>query len=146
MLRVQTRTLVWPQMLTHSQRLSLTLIKPAQIFLESRQRLSLLLAQGDDSRLELKTTLMRANSQQLSSSFDLGLSVHYFYTRSEFQRGSISLAQLANKVTATVGVGISSLSYDLYEAKASEKKTELQTILFRLADTVSDLTEQLKGK
>lgn len=38
------------------------------------------------------------------------------------------------------------MCYDLYEAKASEKKTELQTILFRLADRVSELTEQLKGK
>ena len=56
------------------------------------------------------------------------------------------MAQLANKITVTVGLGISSLCYDLYEAKASEKKTELQTILFRLADRVSELTEQLKGK
>lgn len=69
-----------------------------------------------------------------------------FDTRSEFESGSISLAQLANKITVTIGIGISSLCYDLYEAKASEKKTELQIILFRLADRVSELTEQLKGK
>ena len=65
--------------------------------------------------------------------------------RSDFQTGAISVAQLPNKVTVTVGTGIPSLSYDLYEAKASEKKSELQTILFRLADRVSELTEQLKG-
>jgi len=65
--------------------------------------------------------------------------------RSGFESGAISVATIANKVSVTIGAGMSSLCYDLYEAKASEKKTELQTILFRLADTVSELTEQLKG-
>ena len=65
--------------------------------------------------------------------------------RSEFESGSISVAQIENKIAITVGTGIPSLCYDLYEAKASERKTELQTILFRLADRVSQLTEQLKG-
>ena len=68
-----------------------------------------------------------------------------FSNRSEFHSGAISVAKLANRISVTVGVGISSLCYDLYEAKAAEKKTELQTILFRLADTVSQLTQQLKG-
>ena len=36
------------------------------------------------------------------------------------------------------------MCYDLYKTKASERKTELRTILFRLADRVQ-LTEQLKG-
>ena len=65
--------------------------------------------------------------------------------RSDFQSGAISVARLPSKVSMTVGTGIPSLCYDLYEAKASEKKSELQTILFRLADRVSELTEQLKG-
>ena len=65
--------------------------------------------------------------------------------RSEFESGSISVAQIASKIAITVGTGIPSLCYDLYEAKASERKTELLTILFRLADRVSQLTEQLKG-
>ena len=65
--------------------------------------------------------------------------------RSEFESGSISVAQIENEIAITVGTGIPSLCYDLYEAKASERKTELQTILFRLADRVSQLTEQLKG-
>ena len=65
--------------------------------------------------------------------------------RSEFESGSISVAQIASKIAITVGTGIPSLCYDLYEAKASEGKTELLTILFRLADRVSQLTEQLKG-
>lgn len=67
-------------------------------------------------------------------------------TRSGFQNSSISLAQLPNKVILTVGEGIPSLSYDLSEAKAIEKKTELQLILFKLADKVAELTQELKGK
>ena len=65
--------------------------------------------------------------------------------RSEFESGSISVAQIANKIAITVGTGIPPLCYDLYEAKASEGRKELLTILFRLADRVSQLTEQLKG-
>ncbi|XP_027059084.1 uncharacterized protein LOC113685740 [Pocillopora damicornis] len=64
--------------------------------------------------------------------------------RSGFQNSSISLAQLPNKVILTVGEGIPSLSYDLSEAKAIEKKTELQLILFKLADKVAELTQELK--
>ena len=65
--------------------------------------------------------------------------------RSEFESGRISVAQIASKIAITVGTGIPSLSYDLYETKASEGRKELLTILFRLADSVSQLTEQLKG-
>ena len=65
--------------------------------------------------------------------------------RSEFESGSISVVQRANKIAVTVGTGIPSQCYDLYEAKASEGRNELLTILFRLADRVSQLTEQLKG-
>ena len=65
--------------------------------------------------------------------------------RSEFESGSISVAQIANKIAITVGTGIPPLCYDLYEAKASEGRKELLTILFRLADRVSQLIEQLKG-
>ena len=64
---------------------------------------------------------------------------------SAFESGSISVAQIASKIAITVGTGIPSLCYDLYEAKASEGRKELLTILFRLADRVSQLTEQLKG-
>ena len=56
------------------------------------------------------------------------------------------MAQIENEIAITVGTGIPSLCYDLYKVKASERKTELQTILFRLADRVSQLTEQLKGR
>ena len=49
--------------------------------------------------------------------------------RSEFESGSISVAQIANKIAITVGTGIPPLCYDLYEAKASEGRKELLTIL-----------------
>ena len=55
------------------------------------------------------------------------------------------MAQIENEIAITVGTGIPSLRYDLYKVKASERKTELRTIVFRLADRVSQLTEQLKG-
>ena len=55
------------------------------------------------------------------------------------------MAQIKNEIAITVGTGIPSLCYDLYKVKASERKTELRTIVFRLADRVSQLTEQLKG-
>ena len=70
--------------------------------------------------------------------------LNLIFNRSEFESGSISVAQIENEIALTVGTGIPSLCCDLYEAKASERKTELQTILFRLADRVQ-LTEQLKG-
>ena len=79
--------------------------------------------------------------QQRISSKPLNL----IFNRSEFESGRISVAQIENEIAITVGTGIPSLCYDLYEAKASERKTELQTIVFRLADRVSQLAEQLKG-
>ena len=57
-----------------SKRLSCALIEfqPAQFFLENRRpEVFSRLTRGDDSREELKKTFMRANSQQLSSSFCL---------------------------------------------------------------------------
>ena len=78
--------------------------------------------------------------QQRISSKPLNL----IFNRSEFESDRISVAQIENEIAITVGTGIPSLCYDLYKAKASGRKTELQTILFRLADRVQ-LTEQLKG-
>ena len=69
-----------------------------------------------------------------------------FANRSDFQTGTISVTRLPNKVILTIGTGFPSLSFDLIEAKAIENKTEIQRILFRLADRVLELTDQLKGK
>lgn len=49
-------------------------------------------------------------------------------------------------MTLTIGTRFPLFSFDLYEVKDIENKTELQRILFRLADRVSELTDQLKGK
>lgn len=53
------------------------------------------------------------------------------------------MATVGNKVTLTLGKGSFSISVDLYEAKAAEKKVEIQTVLFRLADTATKLATEL---
>ena len=59
---------------------------------------------------------------------------------------NLNLTSFANKMTLTVGLQIPSLVYELFEAKASDKRTEIQLVMFRLADAVVDLTEKLNGK
>lgn len=46
---------------------------------------------------------------------------------------------VGTRATLTVGKGSAKINFDLYEAKAAEKKSELQTILFRLATTATTL-------
>ena len=48
------------------------------------------------------------------------------------------------KVNVTVGQGSKALNFDLYEAKAVEKKVELQTVLFHLAEKTSVLESKLE--
>ena len=48
------------------------------------------------------------------------------------------------KVTMCLGQGNQSLSFDLFEAKAAEKKMDLQNVLFRLADKINVLESDLK--
>ena len=43
----------------------------------------------------------------------------------------------------SVGKGSNAISLDLYEARAAEKKTEFQSILFRLANKCSSLRSEL---
>ena len=42
-----------------------------------------------------------------------------------------------------VGAGSQALEFELYEAKALEKKTELHHVMFRLAEHATDLQKQL---
>jgi hypothetical protein len=51
---------------------------------------------------------------------------------------------LGVKVSLTVGQGVKALHFDLYECKAIDKKTELQNILFRLAEKSTDLECKLE--
>lgn len=63
--------------------------------------------------------------------------------RNGFHTGDISIAVIGNKVTVTIGKGSATIGLDLYEAKAAEKKTEMQSVLFRLAETSTKLATEL---
>lgn len=63
--------------------------------------------------------------------------------RNGFHTGDIDVAVIGNKVTLTVGKGSSILTMELFEAKAADKKTEMQHVLFRLADTATKLSADL---
>lgn len=63
--------------------------------------------------------------------------------RNGFHTGDLSVAIVGNKVTLTLGKGSSTVSIDLYEAKAAEKKIEMQNVLFRLAESATKLATDL---
>ncbi|XP_046338555.1 uncharacterized protein LOC124119924 [Haliotis rufescens] len=65
--------------------------------------------------------------------------------RDGFASGNLSVSRSGTKVTLTVGTGASAFTFDLYETKAADKRTELQTVLFRLADQATDLDSQLNA-
>jgi hypothetical protein len=48
------------------------------------------------------------------------------------------------KMTVTIGSGSSALTFELYESNALDKKTELQSVLFRLAEKSTDLENKLE--
>ena len=50
---------------------------------------------------------------------------------------------IGNKVALTVGKGSSILNFDLYEAKAADKRTEMQKVLFRLAESATSMESDL---
>lgn len=66
-----------------------------------------------------------------------------FFLRSSFAAGELSVAIIGTKMTLTVGKSGSSINFNLFEAKAAEKRTELQTVIFRLAEQTLQLEEKL---
>lgn len=72
------------------------------------------------------------------------LSQFVIYFRNGFQSGDLAVAIVGNKVTLNIGKGSTVLSIDLYEAKAADKKTEMQTVLFRLAESATSLSAELE--
>jgi hypothetical protein len=46
-------------------------------------------------------------------------------------------------MTVTIGRGSATIGLDLYEAKAAEKKTEVPSVLFRLAETSTKLATEI---
>ncbi|XP_038048675.1 protein PAXX-like isoform X1 [Patiria miniata] len=63
--------------------------------------------------------------------------------KKSFTSGDLLVTKQAHKVSLDVGTGSTALRYDLYEATASERKADLKSALFWLADTVSDVTNKL---
>ena len=68
---------------------------------------------------------------------------YFSYCRNGFSSGDVSVAVIGNKVALTVGKGSSVLNFDLYEAKAADKRTEVQKVLFRLAESATSMESDL---
>jgi len=68
---------------------------------------------------------------------------YLYFFRNGFSSGDLSVAMVGNKVTLNIGKGTSVFGIDLYEAKAKEKKIELQNVLFHLADVATSLSSDL---
>ncbi|KAK3094204.1 hypothetical protein FSP39_025419 [Pinctada imbricata] len=62
-----------------------------------------------------------------------------------FTDRDLTVAMIGNKISLTIGKGAGALTFDLFEAKASEKKSELQGVLFHLAETASKLETELSA-
>ncbi|XP_013407884.1 uncharacterized protein LOC106171910 [Lingula anatina] len=88
------------------------------------------------------------NKEELEAERDVAdfKSLEEYLTRfsQSFQRGEMTVSCMGKKATLEVGLGISSLSLDLYEASAAERKEEIQTLLFFLASTAHSLEIELK--
>ncbi|CAH1791798.1 unnamed protein product [Owenia fusiformis] len=63
--------------------------------------------------------------------------------RTAYQSGDIQISQQGFSVSLTIGQGAKSFDFKLYEAKAAEKKLDVQDILFRLAEVSIDLDKKL---
>ncbi|CAC5405692.1 unnamed protein product [Mytilus coruscus] len=61
-----------------------------------------------------------------------------------FLDADLSVSFVGTRATLTVGKSSGTINFDLFEAKAAEKKVELQNILFRLANTATSLEVDLE--
>ena len=64
--------------------------------------------------------------------------------RIAFLNGDLQVAQTGSNVTLNIGQGSKSMSMKLYEAKAVEKKNEMQCLLIRLAELATELDSKLE--
>ncbi|XP_002741148.1 uncharacterized protein LOC100370387 [Saccoglossus kowalevskii] len=71
--------------------------------------------------------------------------VFFAKIKSAFESSDLDVATQGHGVTLTVGKGGSTLNFDLYEATASKRKTDLQNILLHLAATATSLKKDLKS-
>ncbi|XP_077985308.1 protein PAXX-like [Glandiceps talaboti] len=64
--------------------------------------------------------------------------------KSAFESGDLNISLQGHTTTLTAGKGATALTFDLYEASASKRKTDLQNVLMRLADLATMLNTELK--
>lgn len=64
--------------------------------------------------------------------------------RNGVQSGDLQVNVLGNKVHLKVGKGSATVDFDLFEAKAAEKKVEMQEVLFWLAEQSTKLSHDLE--
>ena len=64
--------------------------------------------------------------------------------RAAFENGDLQVVQKGSNISLNIGQGSKSMTMKLYEAKAIEKKTEMQCLLIRLAELATDLDTKLE--
>ena len=67
-----------------------------------------------------------------------------FVFREGVKSAAVDVSQIGVKLNLSIGTGSKTLTHDLYEAKAIERKTQLQNVLFRLAERATDLENKLE--
>ena len=66
-------------------------------------------------------------------------------SRNAFLQGDIQASHVGTKVTLDIGQGVKTLTHELYEAKAAQKRMDMTSILFRLAERSSELESRLES-
>ncbi|XP_070551979.1 uncharacterized protein [Ptychodera flava] len=64
--------------------------------------------------------------------------------KSAFESGDLTAATHGHKTTLTCGKGSTTVTFDLYEATASKRKSDLQGVILHLADLATRLSKDLK--
>lgn len=73
-----------------------------------------------------------------------GYEAYFSKVRQAFKSGSLSLTNQGHKISLEIGSGSSSLNYELFEASANQRKSDIKAVLFRLADTTKELQERVQ--
>ncbi|RDD40951.1 hypothetical protein TrispH2_007508, partial [Trichoplax sp. H2] len=73
----------------------------------------------------------------------LTFKAYFDYLKNACKSKEISIGQMSNQLSLTFGIGTTSIAYNLREASANESKQEISYILFKLADSVTDLRKDL---
>ncbi|XP_033636998.1 protein PAXX-like [Asterias rubens] len=92
-----------------------------------------------------RSVLDQANLDSHRELADVNSCEAYFLRfKKAFTLGDLLVTKQPRKICLEVGTGATSLKFDLYEATASERKSDLQSALFWLADTSAETTKKLE--